>query len=184
MKKTISIKWHYHTLQILWSSFLWFCTHQKSKDLVVKMINQMGRATTSSVLKNSVEMSHPISKRNRYFKAVLMQQCSPRFHLRNRLSGEMYQVFFCFFFFVFCFFLLWEHYFPRRHSSQCFLQLKVHESVLWKLWQHFAFKITKGTLLPQPKPKQQKMKNLESDFKISLQLSIIFSVLFCPHSTS
>lgn len=107
--------------------------------MVVKVINHLGRTIPSSELENSVEMSHPRSKGNRYFKVVLMQQYSLRFHLKNRLSGEMYQVFF----------VLWEHYFPNIAH----LPLLSPAQGVWK-WSSeivatLCFQYHKGTLLPQ-----------------------------------
>ena len=129
------------------------CSQQKSKDLVVKVINQMGRTIPSSELENSAEMSHPRSKHNRYFKVVLMQQYSLRFHLKNRLSGEMYQVF------LYCENIIFLIY----HISHCFLQLKVYESDLRKLWQHFAFNITKELFFLNQPTKQTKQQQEEEE---------------------
>lgn len=98
----------------------------------------MGRTIPSSELENSVEMSHPRSKGNRYFKAVLMQQYSLRFHLNNRLSGEMYQVF------LYCENITFLIY----HTSHCFLSSRCMK-VIAEIVATLCFQYHNGTLLPQ-----------------------------------
>lgn len=123
----------------------------------------MGRTIPSSELENSVEMSHPRSKGNRYFKVVLMQQYSLRFHLKNRLSGKMYQVF------LYCENIIFLIY----HISHCFLQLKVYESDLRKLCntslsisqRNYSSSIKQTNKQNNSKKKKEKKrKNLDSDF--------------------